>query len=202
MPLEYPGLMESPRRILVYGVTGSGKTTLARSIGEATGVPWHSMDDEVGWLPGWVERPLEDQIRRVSDIVASDAWVMDTAYGRWLDMVLARTELIVALDYRRWVSFTRLVQRTARRVLTAESVCNGNVETLRKVLSPDSILVWHFRSFTRKRDRIAVWESDTHSPRVVRLRSTAETERWLTTLQSRDIRTPPKQPPSTRRESS
>ena len=176
--------MERPRRILVYGVTGSGKTTLARRIGEATALPWHSMDDEVGWLPGWVERPRVDQVRLVSELAAADSWVMDTAYGRWLDVVLARTELVVALDYRRWVSFERLVRRTARRVITGETACNGNVETWRRVLSSDSILVWHFRSFSRKRNRIAAWEADVSAPRVVRLRSPADTEQWLTALRS------------------
>ena len=175
-------VMKAPRRILVYGVTGSGKTSLARRIGEATDLPWHSIDDEVGWLPGWIERPAEEQVRIVSELVSSESWIMDTAYGRWLDVVLPRTDLVVALDYPRWVSLTRLVRRTTRRVLTGETVCNGNVETWRKVLSSDSILVWHFRSFSRKRSRIATWEADTNAPPVVRLRSPAATERWLTTL--------------------
>ncbi|MEX1004328.1 MAG: adenylate kinase [Acidimicrobiia bacterium] len=174
--------MESPRRILVYGVTGSGKSTLARQIGVTTGLPWHSMDDEVGWLPDWIERPLDEQVQMVLQLVSSDSWVMDTAYARWLDVVLARTNLIVALDYPRWVSLTRLTRRTTRRVLTGETVCNGNVETWRKVLSSDSILVWHFRSFRRKRSQIAAWEADTCAPHVLRLRSPAETERWLATL--------------------
>ena len=45
-----------PGRILIYGVTGSGKTTLAKQIGEITGLPWHSADDEIGWLPNWSEQ--------------------------------------------------------------------------------------------------------------------------------------------------
>ena len=32
-------------RILVYGVTGSGKTFLAERISAATGIPWHAVDD-------------------------------------------------------------------------------------------------------------------------------------------------------------
>jgi adenylate kinase family enzyme len=176
--------VSSPQRILVYGVTGSGKTTLARRIGEITGLPWHSMDDEVGWLPGWVERPVEDQVRMVARLVASESWVLDTAYGHWRDLVLARADLVVALDYPRWVSLTRLVGRTMRRAFTRETACNGNIETWRKVFSSDSILVWHFRSFARKRSRIAAWEADLNAPSVVRLRSPFETERWLTALRN------------------
>ncbi len=174
--------MSSPRRILVYGVTGSGKTALARRIAGVTGLPWHSMDDEVGWLPGWVERPVDEQVRLVAEFVASDAWVLDTAYGHWRDLVLSRADLVVALDYPRWVSLARLLGRTLRRATTGEAACNGNTETWRRILSRDSILVWHFRSFARKRERIGAWEADPSAPTVVRLRSPHETERWMTAL--------------------
>ena len=167
----------------MYGVTGSGKSTLARRIGEATGLPWHSVDDEVGWLPGWVERPREEQRELASRIVASDEWVLDTAYGHWRDVVAERAELIVALDYPRHVSLLRLLRRTARRVRTGEEACNGNRETLRLALSSDSIIVWHFRSFAKKRQRMDAWEADPSAPPVLRFRSPRDTERWLGSLQ-------------------
>lgn len=173
-----------PTRILVYGVTGSGKTTLARRIGEATGLPWHSVDDEIGWLPGWVERPRAEQRDLARRIAASEAWVLDSAYGHWRDVVVSRAELIVALDYPRLVSLFRLVRRTARRVITRELACNGNRESLRQALSSRSIVAWHFRSFARKRERIAAWEADPDLPRVVRLRSPRMTEEWLAALRS------------------
>ena len=174
-----------PKRILVYGVTGSGKTNLARRISEVTGLPWHSVDDEIGWLPDWVERPREEQCDRASRIAASDEWVLDTAYGHWRDIVTSRTELIVALDYPRLVSLGRLLRRTATRTVTRELVCNGNRESLRQALSSHSILVWHFRSFSHKRERIAKWQAGPSAPPVVRLRSPRMTEEWLAALRDR-----------------
>lgn len=176
------GRVSGPRRILVYGVTGSGKSTLARRIGQITGLPWHSMDDEVGWLPGWVERPRAEQRQIVSGIVAGDRWVLDTAYSHWRDVVVDRAELIVALDYPRVVSLARLVRRTLRRAITRERACNGNTESLRQALSADSIVVWHFRSFPGKRERIAAWEADPAAPQVLRMRSPRDTELWLKSL--------------------
>lgn len=174
----------------MYGVTGSGKTTLARQIGEATGLPWHSVDDQIGWLPDWVERPQDEQRDLASAIASSDEWVLDTAYGHWRDVVLARAELIVALDYPRLVSLVRLLRRTATRVVTGELVCNGNRESLRQALSVQSIVAWHFRSFAKKRERIHAWAADPSAPPTVRLRSPRMTQEWLADLREHSAPAP------------
>lgn len=155
---------------------------MARRIGSGLGLPWHSVDDEVGWLPGWVERPRDEQRALASRIVSAEEWVLDSSYGHWRDVVLDRAELIVALDYPRRVSLIRLLVRTARRVVTGEEVCNGNRESLGRTLSSQSILAWHFRSFARKREQIAKWVADPSAPPVVRLRTPHQAEVWLGSL--------------------
>ena len=170
-------------RVLVYGVTGSGKTTLARQIAERTGLPWHSVD-ELTWNPGWVEVPGDEQRRRIVAICAQDRWVLDTAYGKWLDVPLARVQLIVALDYPRWLSLSRLIRRTVMRAIDRRQICNGNTESFRQAFSRDSIIVWHFRSFARKRERMRAWAADTTGPEVVTLTTPAATRRWLAGLPS------------------
>lgn len=168
-------------RILVYGVTGSGKTTIASQIAERTGLPWHSVDD-LTWNPGWVPVPEEEQRRRIAAICAGERWILDTAYGPWRDDVLARTEMIVALDYPRWLSLSRLARRTVRRAVDHKPICNGNTETFRQAFSRDSIIGWHFKSFTRKRKRIRAWAADPPVPSVVRLTSPRAARHWLATL--------------------
>lgn len=162
----------APQRILVYGVTGSGKSTVAAQIG----LPYHSVDD-LTWGPGWVQVPDDEQRRRIEAIVAGDTWVLDTAYSRWIDVVLPRVDLIVALDLPRHVSLTRLLRRTLHRAWTRQPVCNGNVETWRNLVSRNGIIAWHFRSFAGKRRRIEQWEREGRP--MVRLRSAGEVERWL-----------------------
>ena len=168
-------------RILVYGVTGSGKTTIARQIAARTGLPWHEVDN-LTWKPGWVVVPVEEQRRRIAAICAEERWILDTAYGAWLEVPLARVELIVALDYPRWRSLARLIRRTLLRNLDHKPICNGNTESLRQTFSRDSIILWHFQSFARKRERIRAWAADESGPDLVRLTSPAATRRWLASL--------------------
>jgi len=169
------------RRILVYGVTGSGKSTLAAKLSERTGIPWFSADD-LAFEASWKPTTDEFQQEKIGVICAQDEWILDTAYGKWIDVVLARVELIVALDYPRWFSFWRLLRRTANRIVDKKPICNGNVETLRQALSRDSILLWHFKSFNRKRIRIRAWSAQAGGPRVIVLRSAREAHLWLARL--------------------
>jgi adenylate kinase family enzyme len=170
------------RRILVYGVTGSGKSTLARQIGERRNLPYHAVDD-LTWEANWVPVPVDVQRQRITEICAGDDWVIDSAYGAWVDVPLARADLIVGLDLPRWRSFGRLLRRTIGNVVLRRPTCNGNHETFRlSFLSRDSILVWHFQSFARKRRRMRAWQDDPEMPRVVLLRTPRQVREWLTSM--------------------
>ncbi len=170
-----------PSRVLLYGVTGSGKSTAARRVAEVSGLPLVEAD-EVCWEPGWLQVPSEEQRRRLTEICAGERWVLDTAYGVWTDVALARAELVMALDYPRWVSLARLVRRTASRVVLRTEVCNGNRETLWRALDDDSIIRWHFRSFASKRARILAWEADPAMPPVLRFTRPRDLDAWLDRL--------------------
>lgn len=166
------------RRILVYGVTGSGKTTAAKRIAASTGLPL-TLVDELTWEPGWVAVPDERQRELFSAVVAGDRWVLDTAYGQWLDLVLPRTELIVALDYPRWFSLQRLIRRAVRRIIDKHPVCNGNVETLAGLCGRDSIIRWHVQSFARKREGMRAWGGAAEGPPVLLIRRPDELVEWM-----------------------
>ncbi|MCF6379827.1 hypothetical protein L2K70_19615 [Nocardioides KLBMP 9356] len=81
-----------PDRVLVYGVTGSGKSTAATRIGAITGHPV-TLVDELTWLPGWV--PVEEERQReiIGGILAGERWLLDSAYGAWRKVV-ARDSII------------------------------------------------------------------------------------------------------------
>lgn len=174
---------EISSKILVYGVCGSGKTTLAEQISQVTGIPWHSVDD-LTWEPNWVEVDTPTQRERITKIVREPEWILDTAYGKWIDIPLAEVELIVALDYSRAFTLWRLIKRTVSRAVDKKRVCNGNVESWRLVLSKKSIIVWHFQSFRKKKAKIASFK-DLINIELVVLRNQFQTDSWIKTLANR-----------------
>lgn len=168
---------------MVYGVTGSGKTTFASKLSDRIGLPWHSVD-ELTWEPSWTEVPLEIQRSRIEEICSGEEWILDTAYAKWVDIPLARVELIVCLDYPRWVSLSRLLKRCIVRIVDKKPICNGNRERFLNTFSRDSIIAWHFKSFKRKRGRMRLWEAQETGPEVLRFTNPTDAELWLQELRA------------------
>ena len=163
-------------------MTGSGKSTLAARLSRASGIPWHSVDD-LSFEADWKQVPLELQRERIQAICDQESWILDTAYGTWLDLPLARAEMIVGLDYPRGFSLQRLVRRTLARLSDRRPICNGNHETLRGLFSRKSIVLWHFQTFSRKRARMRRWQEETGGRTVMVFRRASDLEQWCLALE-------------------
>ncbi|MGM1028668.1 MAG: adenylate kinase [Actinomycetota bacterium] len=169
------------RRVVCFGASGSGKSTMATALGERLGLPVAQLDD-LCWDPGWIEVPTQEQRRRALPIVGSDEWVIDALRSAIAQDAWPRIDVIVGLDYPRAVSLSRLLRRTWRRIRTRELVCNGNVETLGLALARDSIIGWHFRSWRSKRERMRRWHADPSAPPVLLLARPVDADRLLAAL--------------------
>ncbi len=176
-------LGREPRRIAVAGVSGVGKTTLARRLGARLGVR-HTELDALHHGPGWTPRPafLDD----VRALVAQDAFVTEWQYTTARPLVLARAEVVVWLDLPTRVTMRQVVARTLRRSVRREVLWNGNVEpplwrTWYRA-PEENIVRWAWTTRHKYRDLPAQVASAAPDVLVVRLRSRREIERWLATL--------------------
>jgi adenylate kinase family enzyme len=97
------------RRIAVFGCAGSGKTTLARALGERLGLPvihvdsvyWRGRDGRFGaeW-PGIH-----------GELIAGDAWIIDGMKPGVLGDRLERADMAIFLDVPRRTCYRGLVER-------------------------------------------------------------------------------------------
>jgi len=172
------------RRIVVIGTSGSGKTTLARRLSDRLDLV-HIELDELHWGPNWSEPPLEQFRARVAEAVSQEAWALDGNYSKVRDIVWARADTIVWLDYSLPRIMGQLLGRTLRRSLKQEELWAGNQESLRtSFFSRDSILLWALTTYRRRRrnyPRLLAEPRHSHL-QVVHLRSPREMERWLASL--------------------
>ncbi len=168
------------QRVSVIGTTGTGKSTFAKELARRLECP-HIELDALHWEPGWVEVPEEMMRGRVEAACSGETWVVDGNYGCVRDLVWARADTVVWLDFGLPVVLWRSVRRTVRRVFRGEPCCNGNRETLRKALSSDSIVLWALTTHGARRRKYPVLLRDfgEKGGRVVRLRTPKETSRWL-----------------------
>jgi adenylate kinase family enzyme len=174
------------RRISVVGTSGSGKTTVARAISQALGVP-HLELDGVFHQPNW--QPLETELfrARVAEFVAGDGWVVDGNYSKVQDLVWQRADTVVWIDLPRHRVMRQLVPRTFRRMVTRQQLWNGNAESWRDVfrLDPErSILLWAWTSHrpVAERYRAALDDPANQHLTFVRLTSRGAAARLLAGL--------------------
>ena len=137
-------------RAAVVGTSCSGKTTLARKIASARGIP-HVELDAIHWGAHWTPLPLVDFRRAVEAEVARNEWVIDGNYSQVRDIIWARATHLIWLNLPFPTVFRRALSRTARRITTREELWAGNRETLRLALfNRDSILWWVIRTHRRR----------------------------------------------------
>lgn len=102
------------RRVLVTGLTGSGKSTFSLLLAARTGLPLIYLDLHF-WKPGWVA-PSEDEWReKQRGLLAGDAWIADGNYHETLDLRLALADTVVVLDTPWWVCSGRALRRGLRK---------------------------------------------------------------------------------------
>ncbi|MBC7220986.1 AAA family ATPase [Candidatus Bipolaricaulota bacterium] len=169
------------RRIRVVGTSGSGKTTAGRAIAGRLGIPFSELDARA-WLSGWTNRPLAELRELADERTRGPAWVVDGNYSKVRDLVWGRADTVVWLDYPFRRVFGQLLRRTLRRALRREELWNGNRGSLRmSFFSRESILLWAMRTYPRRtREYPELLARPEHAHlRVIRLRSPAETRRWL-----------------------
>src|SRR5690348_9237684 len=91
------------KKILIIGISGTGKSAMGRKLAEKTGLPLHHMDAII-WSPDWVET-LEAPIRAaIAEIAAVNQWIVEGWIDAYSQPLLEGAEAIIYLDYPGWLA--------------------------------------------------------------------------------------------------
>ena len=171
-------LPRRPRRVLVAGTSGVGKTTVAARLERALKVP-HVEIDALFHGPGWTPRP--SFIGEVEAFSAQLTWVTEWQYSSVRALLAERADLLVWLDLPRARVLRQVVARTVRRRLRRQKLWNGNVEPPLWTIftDPEHIVRWAWTTHASSAPRMAALTAQRPDLTIVRLRSWREVQLWL-----------------------
>lgn len=99
------------KRIVIVGVSASGKSTFARKLSEKTKLPLFLMDS-IMWNPRWQYIGDEETVRKLKEIGVKEEWIIEGYISKEARTFLFnRADTIIYLDYPPIVATLRYLKR-------------------------------------------------------------------------------------------
>jgi hypothetical protein len=134
-----------------------------------------------------VEAPVDAFRAAVDRVTQCEGWVLAGNYGKARDLMWPRADTLVWLDLPLPQILRRSAVRALRQWWTAEPICNGNRQTLARIINGRaSLLGYTLRTYHRRRHELpqALGRPEHACAKVVHLRSVADIARWQGNFQA------------------
>ena len=162
-------------RIMIIGCGGAGKSTLARKLGEKTGLPVVHLD-RIYWAPGnWQHVEESEFDERLAQELQKPRWILDGNFNRTMEVRLDACDTVIYLDFPRLVCMKnwlgRVLKNWGRHRPDMTPGCN-------EWFDPDMAKwIWEFNK--TKRPRYYKLLTGTEGKRIVILKSRRQVRKFL-----------------------
>ena len=165
-------------RVMVIGCGGAGKSTLARKLGEKTGLPVVHLD-QIWWAPGhWqhIEKPEFDE--KLALELQKPRWILDGNFNRTIEARLEVCDTVIYLDYPRLVCIKNWLGRVIKNWGSHRP---DMTEGCTEWIDPEFVKwIWNFNKNNRARYYALL--NNAGDKKVVILKSRRQAERFLAEL--------------------
>jgi adenylate kinase family enzyme len=135
------GLLPSPlpemRRVVVFGIAGGGKSTLARRISAALRLPLHQTD-KISFGADWHHAPPEEFNAAHDKILTTDCWIIDGVDPfESLERRCDQADTLILIDLPEWLHHWWALKRNLKHIFRS----NPDL--------PEGCLRWPYRHMYR-----------------------------------------------------
>jgi adenylate kinase family enzyme len=174
------------QRVVVVGVTSSGKSTLAEKLAKRFALNYIELD-ALHWEPNWQGASLDVFRDHVEAATQAERWIVAGNYHVVRDLIWPKAEAVIWLDYPLLTVLGQITRRTFKRWWTQELLWGTNRERLWthfKLWSDESLYHWLLKTYWRRKREIPLLLSQPAHRHLVlmRLNHPRETQEWLETL--------------------
>ena len=151
------------KKVIVIGSPGAGKSTFARKLQKATGLPLYYLD-QIWHCPDRTTILPEQFDSILAEILTRDTWIIDGNYGRTLEMRIKACDTVFLLDF-------------------PLDVCLAGVEN--RIGQKREDMPWIEETFDEEFRRYIEEFSDTQLPKIYRLLEQYGQDRTIKIFHSR-----------------
>jgi adenylate kinase family enzyme len=168
-------------KILIRGVSCSGKSTLARKLSGELKIQRVEID-EIRWKRGWQCLAEETIAAELKPYLSEDNWIVDGNNRLLQQYIDFDYDFLIWLDFPFHLVVWRCLLRSFKRILSRETVCNGNRETFPRLFRKDSSMIyWVFKTFNSRREELRQLRKT--EPNLIVIRSKREEKNCIAQLQ-------------------
>lgn len=115
-------------KIVVVGVSASGKSTFSRRLGEKLRIPVTYMD-AIMWKPGWNYIGDGETEKILNEVSEGESWIIEGYISNGSRAtIFDKADTIIYLDYSPWVSSWRYIKRYWKHRKQARPELEGSPE--------------------------------------------------------------------------